>query len=110
MGRQDKGVPCLLLGSRGLNIWGSSAPSHHFIPETVFMFPWFIQVSVSAGPQTPPPHVSRLSRSFSEDAFKGVQSKQLWQENLCAFLPWARRFAQQRSCFLSFNFITNYFK
>lgn len=26
MGRQDKGVPCLSPGSRGWNIWGSSAP------------------------------------------------------------------------------------
>lgn len=37
MGRQDKGVPRLLLGSRGWNIWGSSAPSLYFIPETVYV-------------------------------------------------------------------------
>lgn len=49
MGRWDKGVPCLSLGSPGWNIWGSSAPSLPFHSRNyVFMFPWFIQVSVSA--------------------------------------------------------------
>lgn len=70
MGRQDKGVPCLSLGSRGLNFWGSSAPSHHFIPENcvyvslIYPGQCFSRPTVTLSPP-PLPISSSLSLSHS---------------------------------------------